>query len=108
MQVINLSLSDFSVVPLVDPSPALPVAPTPAPGPAAPREEPRCTAYAILREKSVHKSLTVCGGKRAEGHIYTSITPVLEIIILGNTNAQPSRHFLLNYKCEDKSGSRFV
>ena len=86
-QVINLTMSDFSVLSLDDPDEA----PTQT-------EEPRCIAYAILREKSAQKSMTVCGGKRTEGHIYTSLTPVLEVIILGNPAAGPTKHFLLNYK----------
>ena len=86
-QVINLTFFDFSVLPLDDPDDPPPIT-----------QESRCIAYAILREKSVQKSMTVCGGKRTEGHIYTSVTPVLEVIILGNPAVDPSKYFLLHYK----------
>ena len=84
-QVINLTLSDFSVLPLDDKQ-------------NTEDPETKCIAYAILREKSVQKSNTVCGGRSTQGHIYISETSTLEIIILGNPAADPSKHFLLHYK----------
>ena len=86
-QVINLTMLDFSLISLDTPD-------TPVPN----TEEPRCIAYAILREKAESKTLTVCGGKKAKGHIYESVSDTLDVIILGNPSAEPSKHFLLHYK----------
>ena len=57
-----------------------------------------CAAYASIRERSVTRPTTVCGGRQYDQIVYESRSHDVEIIIQGSQQNQ--RHFLLQYSCE--------
>ena len=87
-QRINLTLLDFGVRPRNHTTAV-----------TQPSQNNLCRVYATLREKSPGRSVTVCGGRQREGHVYTSDSNVVELRIL--QPSQPSKeavHFLFKYR----------
>lgn len=87
-QKVNISLTDFALArqdgTKMD---------RPSRGPGS------CRVYATIKEESVSRSTTVCGGSGRERHIYTSVTNTVEIRIVGQPSTDDGRdHFLLKYE----------
>ena len=60
-----------------------------------------CRVYATVKEESVGKSFTVCGGDGRQRHVYTSLTNTVEVRIVGKPSTADGRdHFLLQYEGE--------
>ena len=58
-----------------------------------------CQKYAVIREMSKTKSVTVCGSASRESHVFTSTTHELEIYLSPKTSADGhTNHFLLKYE----------
>ena len=57
-----------------------------------------CHVYAVIRERSRPKGLTVCGGQERERHIYTSVGHAVEIRVLGTSTDKDPPYFLLKYE----------
>ncbi len=62
-----------------------------------------CRVYATIKEKSLGRSITVCGGRSRHQHVYTSDTNEVEIRILSGQAAPPSQtvYFILQYQGND-------
>ena len=88
-QHINLSLVDFAVD-----------ANSRGIAPEFNHDMTGCRVYATVREQGVARSVTVCGGQARYKHIYTSITNMIEIRIVGQDSTQSQQHFLLEYRGE--------
>ena len=58
-----------------------------------------CRVYATIKEKSLGRSVTVCGGRARHKHVYTSDTNEVEIRILsGQSPPNQAVYFLLEYQ----------
>lgn len=58
-----------------------------------------CHAYAIVRERDLSQSRTICNTRQRKVHAYTTLAHSLEVRVLGT---QKGRQFLLEYQgwCE--------
>ena len=87
-QRINLTLLDFGLRPRNHTATAM----------GQGSQHNLCRVYATLRERSPGRSVTVCGGRQRERHVYTSDTNVVELRILHNQAANEPVYFLFRYR----------
>ena len=73
-----------------------------------PTNDDVCHAYAILRENDPLRSNTICSGKSREAQVYSSLSNVLEVRIIGGSTEQTkgTRYFILKYKGKPRSQYR--
>ncbi len=58
-----------------------------------------CQKYAVIREMSQTKSITVCGSNRRESHVFTSESHELEIYLTPKSSSDGhTNHYLLRYE----------
>ena len=58
-----------------------------------------CTVYAIIRERDNHNGVTVCAGTVRNKTVYTSVSDVVEVRILGGRGSYAEiAYFLLKYE----------
>ena len=60
------------------------------------QESSVCKVYAVLKEDTTKKSVTVCGGGKKEREVYTSQKHAVELRILGSSGG--GEYFLLKYE----------
>ena len=92
VQIINLTLYDYAAVSSTDPAPTHHGQRSRAGGSDCYGNAPR---YAVIKERSSPRDIVVCGSGAGHvaRHVFTSVSHVIDLHVLGQTSAQ----FLLQF-----------